>query len=390
MPRYEITSPDGKRFEITAPDGATQEQILAYAQQQFAQPKRDIAAEIANDPISQGARGNLDPRKAAARDLLLNNPENGKSPAELLGDLAYWSGGKVTDFATGLGAKPEVAAGFGTAANALVNAAPMVVGGEMAKTFAPVFDWAGKKTMLNALNPTMRDMLLGKGERAAKTMLDEGVNVSEGGVRKLQGIGSKLNAEVDALINGSPAQINKYAVESRVRGPEQTFRLQANPQDDLQAIERASNQFLSHPDLTGRVNMPVRLAQELKQGTYKQLRDKYGELGNASTEAQKALARGLREEIEAAVPGVAGTNAKASDIWNALSVAERGAATGAKGPQNSLAFISANPKAAAYYEMSKSKLLKSAIARALYSGQEQIPANIARIGIGAATYGDEQ
>ena len=35
MPRYEITSPDGRRFEVTAPAGATKEQVLAYAQQNF-------------------------------------------------------------------------------------------------------------------------------------------------------------------------------------------------------------------------------------------------------------------------------------------------------------------------------------------------------------------
>lgn len=35
MPKFEITSPDGKRYEVTAPDGASQEQVLAYAQQQF-------------------------------------------------------------------------------------------------------------------------------------------------------------------------------------------------------------------------------------------------------------------------------------------------------------------------------------------------------------------
>lgn len=40
MPRYEITSPDGKRFEVTAPDGASQEEVLAYAQSQF-KPKQD-------------------------------------------------------------------------------------------------------------------------------------------------------------------------------------------------------------------------------------------------------------------------------------------------------------------------------------------------------------
>jgi hypothetical protein len=38
MPRYEITSPDGKRYEITAPEGATQDQVLAYAQQSAGKP----------------------------------------------------------------------------------------------------------------------------------------------------------------------------------------------------------------------------------------------------------------------------------------------------------------------------------------------------------------
>jgi predicted phage tail protein len=37
MPDYEVTSPDGKKFVVTAPDGASQDQVLAYAQQQFAQ-----------------------------------------------------------------------------------------------------------------------------------------------------------------------------------------------------------------------------------------------------------------------------------------------------------------------------------------------------------------
>lgn len=39
MPRYELTSPDGKRFEITAPDGASQDEVLAYAQSQWKAPE---------------------------------------------------------------------------------------------------------------------------------------------------------------------------------------------------------------------------------------------------------------------------------------------------------------------------------------------------------------
>lgn len=37
MARYEVTAPNGQKFEINAPDGATQDQVMAYAQQQFAQ-----------------------------------------------------------------------------------------------------------------------------------------------------------------------------------------------------------------------------------------------------------------------------------------------------------------------------------------------------------------
>lgn len=49
MATFIVTSPDGKEYEITAPEGATQEQVLAYAQQNFnkptEQPKRTLAQE---------------------------------------------------------------------------------------------------------------------------------------------------------------------------------------------------------------------------------------------------------------------------------------------------------------------------------------------------------
>jgi hypothetical protein len=49
MATFIVTAPDGKEYEITAPEGATQEQILAYAQQNFnkpaAQPQRTLAQE---------------------------------------------------------------------------------------------------------------------------------------------------------------------------------------------------------------------------------------------------------------------------------------------------------------------------------------------------------
>lgn len=55
MPTYEVTSPDGKTWEVTAPDGATQDQIIAYAKQQWAasiktpeRPKETSNSDVAS------------------------------------------------------------------------------------------------------------------------------------------------------------------------------------------------------------------------------------------------------------------------------------------------------------------------------------------------------
>ncbi len=112
--------------------------------------------------------------------------------------------------------------------------------------------------------------------------------------------------------------------------------------------------------------MPIDLAQKLKQGTYTQLRDAYGELTGAQTEAQKALAAGLRNEIEKAVPEVASHNARASDLWNALNVAQRRAAI--QGNNNPLGLTSLAPTGvgAAAMAIDRSALLRSLMANALY------------------------
>jgi len=48
MATFTVTAPDGKEYEITAPEGATQEQVLAYAQQNYksSTPQRSTAQEL--------------------------------------------------------------------------------------------------------------------------------------------------------------------------------------------------------------------------------------------------------------------------------------------------------------------------------------------------------
>jgi hypothetical protein len=79
MPTYEVTSPDGRTFEVTAPDGATKDDVLAYAQQQFAslaepappqKPKfKDYLKDIPK-AVGRGGAGLLETSAIGASALL--------------------------------------------------------------------------------------------------------------------------------------------------------------------------------------------------------------------------------------------------------------------------------------------------------------------------------
>jgi hypothetical protein len=64
-------------------------------------------------------------------------------------------------------------------------------------------------------------------------------------------------------------------------------------------------------------------AQSMKQGTYNVLRGKFGEQGSATVEAQKALARGLKEEIATQFPEISQLNAAESRLLDLGPVLER-------------------------------------------------------------------
>lgn len=62
MPNYIVTSPDGKKFKVTAPDGASQDEILSYAQKQFASPKPLTATNPGEyDPASKDFQAKYGP-----------------------------------------------------------------------------------------------------------------------------------------------------------------------------------------------------------------------------------------------------------------------------------------------------------------------------------------
>lgn len=294
-------------------------------------------------------------------------------------DAPYNAGAAVNDFAAKYVPAP-FAAGLGAAANAGVEGAKMLAGGGIgagAGALAkPALQDAARWTMQKALKPTVTDFRKGKADRAIETLLEEGANVSRGGVEKLRNTGMDLNSQVANEIANSTATVNKNSVASRLLDTEKTFKAQVDPHADLKAIDDVWTGFIQHPDLAGRASMPIQLAQELKQGTQSRLKAKYGQMGDAETEAQKALARGLREEIELGAPKVGPLNERASDIWNALNVTERRALVGGNNNPISLpAAVGAihNPAFGAGMIVNTSDLAKSLLARGLYQGGKGAP-----------------
>lgn len=72
MPKYEISSPDGRKFEITAPEGATQEQVLAYAKSNFGSPTPK------QEPVDLGTVGSTtEPPKVSMDDFPRYKEEKG-------------------------------------------------------------------------------------------------------------------------------------------------------------------------------------------------------------------------------------------------------------------------------------------------------------------------
>jgi hypothetical protein len=312
----------------------------------------------------------VDPRKAIVADMKARPFGSG------IPKLAYDLGGKATDLATNLGASPEVAGGVGYGANVLTQAIPSLLSAFGAqKAAAPVMQAAGKSLMKSAIKPTIADLRSGDAAKAIDTMLKEGFNPTKGGVEAMQAQIAKLGDQVSDAVAGSNAMINKNAVAGRLQDALKKFSMQVNPSSDAKAIEKAWTEFLEHPLLAGRPDMTVQTAQALKEGTYSSLGKKaYGELKGADIEAQKALARGLKEEISTAVPEVAALNARQSALINAKEIAERRALMeGNKNPAG-LALLANNPMAGVGFMADRSALLKSLLARLLYSGSETVPA----------------
>lgn len=183
-----------------------------------------------------------------------------------------------------------------------------------------------------------------------QTGLENKIPISEGGIVKLGTLIDDLNTKISDVVNSRPgAKIDPNKVATRadqIKGP---FRNQVNAGEDLATIESSKQQFLSEqgakpgqpakpPQPTGVLDangnpimnagtpakpatpappMDAAKAQAMKVGTYQSLGKKaYGELKGASVEAQKSLARGIKEELVNTFPELKGLNAQESKLFD--------------------------------------------------------------------------
>lgn len=162
----------------------------------------------------------------------------------------------------------------------------------------------------------------------AQTGIQEKIPVSQKGLNDLGDRIQALNDQIKQTIQSDPGRtINPSQAVKNLAATRQKFATQVNPSSDLQAIDSAGDEFLdqfrSQPGGAVR-NMTADEAQSMKQGTYRALGDKaYGELKGASIEAQKALARGLKEELARQFPELNELNAKDSRLLDLQDSLER-------------------------------------------------------------------
>ncbi len=330
-----------------------------------------LAGTALPGPPGQGARM---ARQVSEGLTYQPRTQGGKDAQEVIGypfrkieEGADWAGEKAAE----LSGSPAVGAG----SKAAITGAQAALFAALMKGTPPAETMQGKAgigLMQSVVKPILPDLKSGDAKRALITMLDEGVNGTMGGMDKTNQLARSLDDKVKEAVANSTATVNVPTVGGSLRRNWDNAVNQVNPEADMAAVRGSWDEFRNSPQVRGKVDIPVQLAQALKQGTYRALGNKsYGEIGSASTEAQKALASGLRKGVINAVPEVAAPLSREADLMNVLSVAERRALQEAnKNPQGLAALRVDNPMAWMGFMADKSALIKSMLARALYSSAD--------------------
>lgn len=295
-------------------------------------------------------------------------------------------GAKTASTLANIGIGTGIGATEGAITSGLINPEEIgtgaILGGllrNVPAAFTALTDRGSRRLMQSAIKPSAANLESGDAGRAITTMLEEGVNPTQGrtifgkGLDTLQKKVTNLNTQISDIIKNSKGSVNKNTVVSYLDDMERKALMQVAPDTDLNAIQTVRDQFLAHPLAQGE-EIPIQLAQEMKKGTYKALGGKaYGEISSASKEAQKGIARGIKEGIVEAEPMVAGLNAEESRLLNALNVSERRALMEANKDIVGLGSITPDLGRTLAFMADRNSAFKALLARMLYSTGRATP-----------------
>lgn len=315
-----------------------------------------------------------------------DNPENvGLLKAmESVEKGIYEAGGKVTDVASRMGAAPGVAAGAGYLTNIGLNAIGGGLGGDIVKVasvpLSKLSTWSARELMGSALKPSAMQWLKGEGDVAVNTMLEKGLNVSEGGIISLRKELEGLQQQVSAAIAKSGGKIPKADVVKAIEEAATQFKGGTGEIQDLRTIKDVVEEFKKAPSVKKLKDIPVQVAQRMKTLEYRRLDKAYGALGDAEETARKGTARGLKEGIEKAAPEVKALNAEEQKIYRTLPVVERRAMMEINRNPGGLALLTHNPKVAAIFMGDKSSAFKSWLANRINQYSNSITPSLRTLG----------
>lgn len=170
------------------------------------------------------------------------------------------------------------------------------------------------RSALKPTNALAKEATRKKGQQAVQTGLEEGIVVGKKGAVK----GHELVAELDALVQENIQLLDsvKISPESAL-GPLKKYRAgvarEATPGKKLKAIDKELSEFRER---WGDKTVSPAHAQFMKRKLYKDINNAWGELKSASVEAKKALARGLKLEIERVFPEIKNLNSREGKLLN--------------------------------------------------------------------------
>jgi hypothetical protein len=227
---------------------------------------------------------------------------------------------------TGMERQADVGNAAGVAGTAIGDAVPYaapLAAGAASKALRPVLSAASDRVAPAMYQSALKPPVTAALEKTAGMVssgLENKVPISASGIEKIGSLIDNLNQKVTDTIASQPGKtINKFAVTSRLADTADTLSKQVNPSKDLSTVAKAGNEFLQ----TQPGAIPAADAQAVKVGTYKQIAAKYGQMGVAQVEAEKALARGIKEELANAFPELNQLNSAESKLLDLQPALER-------------------------------------------------------------------